>query len=111
MSDESRHAETKDPRVEVAIREYLERVDRGEPVDREEYAAQHPLIADQLRSFIAAEENLRKLAGGASPGESAGNSTRSLAADGQETIRPRSIARAGIESAGPGLHGQFGRYR
>jgi hypothetical protein len=33
LNDQSRHAEPNDPRVEAALRDYLERVDRGEPVD------------------------------------------------------------------------------
>ena len=86
MDDESRRTEPKDPRVEAALREFLERVDRGEPVDREEFLARHALIADQLRSAITAEEEVRKLAEAETPPDSAHDSTKSFAAHGQETI-------------------------
>jgi hypothetical protein len=67
LNDQSRRTEPKDPRVDAALREYLVRVDRGEPVDREEFLARHALIADQLGSFIAAEDEVRKLAGAEAP--------------------------------------------
>ncbi len=72
MSDQSTHAGSTDPRIDAALREYLERIDRGEPVDREEFIAQNAEIADDLRSFIAAEGELRKLAGGTNPRERVG---------------------------------------
>ena len=62
MDDRSKPAETKDPRVEAAISDYLERVDRGEAVNREEFISRNGEIADALRSFFAAEEPLRKMA-------------------------------------------------
>ena len=111
MSDETKHTGTKDPRIEAAIREYLERVDHGEPVDREEFLARHALIADQLRSFIAAEDKLRKLAGDKASRESAGISTRSFAAGGQETVPPKSNPDRSPAMTGSGLQGQFGRYQ
>ena len=88
MDDRSKPAEIKDSRVEAAIRDYLERVDRGEPVNREEFISRHAEIADALRSFITAEEKLRKLGAGAAPRKTAGVSTRSFAAHGQETVTP-----------------------
>ncbi|HEV3298087.1 MAG TPA: SUMF1/EgtB/PvdO family nonheme iron enzyme [Planctomycetaceae bacterium] len=113
MSDESRHAESKDPRAGAAFREYLERLDRGEPVDREEFLARHAVVADALRALIAAEEKLRNLVGAQGPRESAGISTRSLAERGQETIPPKSrLDRAlGTSGSGSGLSGRFGRYQ
>ena len=63
MNDQSGHAEPKNRQIEAALGEYLERVDRGELVDREEFLARHALIAGQLRSFIAADDEVRKLAG------------------------------------------------
>ncbi len=94
MNDQSRRAQPKDPRVAAALREYLERVDRGEPVDREEFLARHAVIADQLRSFIAAEEEVRKLAGAETPLDRSHDSTKSFAAHGQETIVPQSVGEA-----------------
>src|SRR5271155_859050 len=89
MSDDSLPAETKDPRVDAALRDYLERLDRGERIDREDFLERYAEIAGPLRSLIAAEEKLRKLAGGQARSESTGISTRSFAARGQETIAPK----------------------
>ncbi|HUE13938.1 MAG TPA: serine/threonine-protein kinase, partial [Planctomycetaceae bacterium] len=113
MDDRSKSAEPKDPRVEAALREYLERVDRGESVDREEFLARNALIADQLRSFIAAEDEVRKLAGADAPLDRTHDSTKSLAGHGQETIAPQSVGKRAVEAETgvTGLAGQFGRYR
>ncbi len=110
MNDQSRRTEQSDPRVEAALRDYLERVDRGEPVDREEFLAQHAPIADQLRSFIAAEDEVRKLAAAGRPLERAQDSTKSFVGQGQETIAPHSDSKRVIEPGGSKLSGQFGRY-
>jgi hypothetical protein len=62
VSDPSKPAdENKDPRVEAAIRDYLERIDRGEEVDREEFVSRYREVANAVRSFIEAEEELREL--------------------------------------------------
>ncbi len=111
MNDQSRRAEPQDPRVEAALRDYLERVDRGEPVDREEFLARHAPIADQLRSFIAAEDEVRKLAGAGNPLDYSHDSTKSFAIHGQETVVPQSAGKWNAESGGSGLTGRFGRYR
>lgn len=58
MNDQPGPPVPNDPRVDAALREYLECIDRDEPVDREEYLVRHALIADQLRPFIAALKNL-----------------------------------------------------
>ena len=63
MSDQHPHTGSTDPRVDAALRKYLERVDRGEPIDREEFISRHAEIADALRSFFAAEELFRKIDG------------------------------------------------
>ncbi|HUE15757.1 MAG TPA: bifunctional serine/threonine-protein kinase/formylglycine-generating enzyme family protein [Planctomycetaceae bacterium] len=111
MKDESRHTEPKDDRVEAALREFLERVDRGEPVDREEFFARHAPIADELRSFIAAEDELQKPAGAETPLDPARHSTRSFSALGQETFVPQSSGKQNDLPEGSGLSGPFGRYR
>jgi formylglycine-generating enzyme required for sulfatase activity/serine/threonine protein kinase len=109
LNDQSRSAGPHDPRVDAALREYLERLDRGEPVDRDEFLARHSPIADQLRSFIAAEDEVRNLAGAKTPLDPAHDSTKSFVRHGEETIAPQSVAR---REAGSGeLTGQFGRYR
>ncbi len=110
MNDQSKFAEPKDPRVEAALHEYLERVDRGEPVDREEFLARHAPIAEQLRSFIAAEEDVRKLAAAQTetPHDQAHDSTKSFVGQGQETVVPQLMAKRNVVR---GLEGRFGRYR
>ncbi len=61
MQDPSKSDEPKDPRVAAALRDYLERVDRGEPVNREEFLSRYVEIADALRSFFSAEELFRQM--------------------------------------------------
>jgi eukaryotic-like serine/threonine-protein kinase len=61
VSDQPTPTGSTDPRINAALREYLERIDRGEPVDREEFISRHAEIADALRSFFAAEEPFRKM--------------------------------------------------
>ncbi|HUE16459.1 MAG TPA: family 16 glycoside hydrolase [Planctomycetaceae bacterium] len=111
MNDPSAPAEPKDQRVQAALGEYLERVDRGEVVDLEEFLSRHAEIADQLRSFIAAEDEVRKLAAAEIPRGRAEDSTKSFAGRGQETVAPQSMAKRTAESGGICLTGQFGRYR
>ena len=69
MNDQLRRAEPSDPQVAAAVREYLERLDRGEPLDREEFLARHASIAEELQSFIAVEDEMRKLAAAAGGAE------------------------------------------
>jgi hypothetical protein len=111
LNDQSRSAEPSDPQVEAALRDYLERVDRGEPVDREEFLAGHAPIADELRSFIAGEDALRKLAGAETPLDRAHDSTKSFVGHGQETLVPQSAGKRAADVGETGLTGQFGRYR
>ena len=107
MSDASAAAGPKDSDVQAALQEYLERVDRGEVVDREKFLSQHSGIAEKLRSFITAEEQLRRLAGA----ERVERSTKSFALDGQETMAPRAGTGRSAESGTSGLKQEFGRYR
>jgi serine/threonine protein kinase/formylglycine-generating enzyme required for sulfatase activity len=100
-----------DPRVEAALQEYLERLERGEAVDRKAFLAGYPDIANTLANFIAAEEELRKLLGDKTSRESAGMSTRSFAAQGQETVRPELQPERFSGKAGSRLEGRFGRYQ
>ena len=97
MSDVSKQTSSNDPRVQAALRDYLERVDRGEFVDKKEFVARHAEIAEALRSFFEAEEPFRKIeATKISPG-SAGISTRSFAETGQETVPPSKADCAGCK--------------
>ena len=93
------------------MREYFESIDRGKPVDVEKFLARHAEIAGALRSFIATESDLRRLAAGVTSVDPVGDSTRSLRVQGQETYVPHSMARRTAEAIGGRLSGRFGRYR
>ena len=73
--------------------------------------AEHSEIADELRSFIDAEEQLRKLAQAGNAAEVTHVSTQSFALHGQETIVPRANLARLAEEGGAGLTQEFGRYR
>ncbi|HUE17866.1 MAG TPA: serine/threonine-protein kinase [Planctomycetaceae bacterium] len=111
MDNQSAPAEPTDARVQAALQEYLERVDRGEAFDRERFIAERAEIAPELRSFIDAEDQLRRLAAGDRADESRDDSTQSFAAHGQETIAPRAGAKRSAEGDTSGLKQEFGRYR
>jgi serine/threonine protein kinase/formylglycine-generating enzyme required for sulfatase activity len=110
MSDQSQHSPRADPRVQAALGEYLERIDLGEVVNRDEFLARHSEIADALRSFFSAEEPLRKIAATKMSNESAAISTQSIAAQGQETVLPKLQPGRSLGTSGSGLAGKFGRY-
>ena len=80
-------------------------------MDREEFIAQRTEIAQELRSFIDAEDQLRKLAGAERADERIDTSTQSFASRGQETIAPRMGVKRSAESDASGLKQEFGRYR
>jgi hypothetical protein len=100
LNDQSRRSEPSDPQVAAALRNYLERLDRGELVDREEFLARYAPIAGQLRSFIAAEDEVRKLSGAETPLDRAQDSTKSFVQHGQETVAAQSAAKRSAESSG-----------
>ena len=104
-------SEANDPRIDAALQEYFEQLDGGEAIEREAFLARYPEIANTLRNFIAAEEELRKLAGDKASRESAGITTQSFAAQDQETVLPESRSKISPGTAGSGLQGQFGRYQ
>lgn len=52
------------PRVQAALNDYFAKVDRGEALDLEPFVAQYADVADELRSFIAFDEEARRIAGG-----------------------------------------------
>jgi WD40 repeat protein len=47
------HDSTNSARLDEVLLDYLRRVDRREPVDREAFIAEHPDVAEQLRAFFA----------------------------------------------------------
>jgi serine/threonine protein kinase/formylglycine-generating enzyme required for sulfatase activity len=107
--NEPAQPQTNDPRLQAALADYLDRVDRHEPVDRESFLEQHQEIAAELRLFIATEDELRKFAA-----ESRANfsqvSTGSFDRQAKETLAPRSPT-SPAESKSGELSGRFGRYR
>jgi 3-keto-disaccharide hydrolase len=100
---------TTNDRVQTALREFLERIDRGESPDRDDFIAKRPEIAKELRSCLEAEEQIRKLARAGGPSQRSATSTQSFALHGQETIAPQGGSRR--TESGSGLKQHFGRYR
>jgi WD40 repeat protein/tRNA A-37 threonylcarbamoyl transferase component Bud32 len=47
--------------LEEVLEEYMQRLDRGEGVDREQLLARHPELADELRSYFAGSDELARL--------------------------------------------------
>jgi serine/threonine protein kinase len=113
LNDESGRSEPNDPRVEAALREFFKRVNRGEPVDREEFLARHAPIADQLRSTIIVEEKARKRDEAETSLDCAHDAPKSFAGRGRASIAPQSVGKQALkaQTGGTGLSGQFGRYR
>jgi formylglycine-generating enzyme required for sulfatase activity/serine/threonine protein kinase/Leucine-rich repeat (LRR) protein len=111
VADQSKHAEAKDPRVDTALSEFLERIDRGEAIEREAFLARYSEIADALRPLLTAEVELRKLAAGAASPQSDAASRQSFTAQDQETIPPKSKGKTTVPIGQSGLQGQFGRYQ
>jgi predicted Ser/Thr protein kinase len=100
-----------DPRVSAAVQEYLERIDRGEVVDREQFLAKYADVADQVRSFIASSEDLARWA---RRSDVSVVSTNSVAADSsrvQAAAKPPARSMAVGGSQFDVLPADFGRYR
>src|SRR5580698_440265 len=97
-----------DPRIESALEDYFNRLDRNESVDRDSFLAEHRQIAAELRQFIATEDELRKFAA-ESRGDISQESTGSFSEHPNETLPPRSLDPAGGTKPGE-LSGNFGRY-
>jgi hypothetical protein len=92
LNDQSGRVEPKGPRVEAALRDYLERVDRGERLDREVFLARHAPIANQLRSVIVALDEVRKL-DRETPLDRTQASSKSFVRHSQETVPPQLAAK------------------
>ncbi len=59
LNDPSERARANDPRVEAALVEFHERLERGETVDRETFLAERTEIADELRFRLQAAGEVR----------------------------------------------------
>ena len=111
MGESSSAAGSTDSRIEAALREYLERIDRGEALDRELFLSQHPAIADRLRSLIEAEEILRKMGETGRAHHRGNEPTQSFALHTQETIAPQGSAGRAAKECEESLPREFGRYK
>jgi hypothetical protein len=67
VTEESTHAQSNDPRVVAAAREYFDLLDRGLSVDREDFIARNPEIAVRVQSAIVEEDERRRLQAAQSP--------------------------------------------
>jgi WD40 repeat protein/serine/threonine protein kinase len=47
--------------LEEVLGEYMQRLDRGEAVDREQFLARHPECAEELRSYFASSDEVERL--------------------------------------------------
>src|SRR5688572_10682057 len=117
MTDGQGHIESHDARVRAALENYFGCLDRGEPVDREQFLSSHPEIAGELRSFLATAEQSERMAASqrgsrrsrakAAPEKS----THSVIRRDMETAIPRGVREAGDRmSNSEGLPQHFGRY-
>ncbi|HXY36650.1 MAG TPA: protein kinase, partial [Planctomycetaceae bacterium] len=102
-------AESDDPRIEAALREYIEQLDRGESLDVEQFIARHAEIADELRELIETEQKLRQLADDVTRSERANDATQPVAVDVAATLKPQHLLEP-ISQADKRLSGNFGRY-
>src|SRR3954451_11974375 len=48
--------------LEEVLKEYMERLDRGEGADQEQLLAGHPELAEELRSYFAGVDEVARLA-------------------------------------------------
>ncbi len=109
MTDRKPNTDAHDPRVQSALKDYLERQDRGESVDRERFLTEHADIADELRSFLAADAQLAGLKS-ATPAPQRDVTTHSVAERGMETVIPQRVQEAERAADKRSLPPQFGRY-
>jgi|GEM_PF-3882238 len=65
--------------ADAAIAQYLERVERGEFVDRERFLAEHPDAADELRDFFDADSDFSSLLDSVLPEESVSSTPAGIA--------------------------------
>lgn len=107
MADQKRAINEQDPRVQAALREYMELQDQGRAFDQGQFLADHADIADELRSFISGDEQLAALQRAAQRDVS----TQSVAERGMETIIPQRVQAAERQSNKSALPPEFGRYR
>ena len=98
-----------DPRLQAALAEYLERIDRGEAVDREAFLAEFPDLARELAPLLETADALEEIGGNSGESRPPDLSTHSQLSHDIETVAP---GRQGQEATTSGpLPVEFGRYR
>jgi eukaryotic-like serine/threonine-protein kinase len=81
--------------LEEVLGEYMQRLDRGEGVDRDELLARHPELAEELRSYFAGCDEVERLGRLTSPGPQQRGETPALSP-------PRALPQTcGLEGAVP----------
>src|SRR5262245_59003526 len=50
-------------KLDAALADYMERADRGEAIDRESFIAQHPDLAEDLRSYFRGSDEFERMVG------------------------------------------------
>ncbi|MCO6459553.1 MAG: protein kinase [Pirellulaceae bacterium] len=63
MPPSQEDASRDDPRLNEILARYLQAVESGQPIDREQFLREHPEYADELREFFADKSQLDELAG------------------------------------------------
>src|SRR5215469_13798521 len=85
--------------LEEVLGEYMQRLDRGEGVDRQEILARHPELAEELRSYFAGCDEVERLGQLTGPGRRRQEETPALP-------HPRALPQTrGLEGAGT-AHGE-----
>ncbi len=102
--------------AEVAIAEYLDKIDEGEAIDREVFIASHPELADDLRSFFANDDRVAAIVDeigdtGRGDGSSRGKTWDTVQVSG--AVGETTDAKQPYDTVVSGLvcPGEFGRYR
>lgn len=101
------HIEPDDPRVQAALRDYLQRIGRGERIDVEAFAAEHHEIGDDLRVRIA---EIRRRGRSGIYDKNAYQATQSFSKQDCETVPPRTRDETHPQAESQ-LPERFGRYR
>jgi tRNA A-37 threonylcarbamoyl transferase component Bud32 len=61
MSDAEHHADDSGALFDRVLVEYLQRIDAGEEIDREQFIAAHPEVADELRDYFRTADDVEQL--------------------------------------------------
>ena len=61
MSDAEHHADDSGALFDRVLVEYLQRIDAGEDIDREQFIAAHPEVADELRDYFRTADDVEQL--------------------------------------------------